>query len=227
LSGLDATVPVGADAPVYDVPVEVLANAMTASTDSRDITIGDDTPQVELPAAGGLEATALPKMPKLGALPGRGTARSDMDDPISGLLGGMGGEGGLSMLTGLLGGLGGGSLLDGLLGGLGGGSPLSAVTGQLPTGAAALPAVPTALPAAPAPIAAPRIAAPAMPGLDNLRGVFSGNLFQAPSLGRLPVQTPALAGVAAPKLPADVDGSTSLADTQSQLAGAFGHLPIG
>ncbi|CRK60665.1 hypothetical protein [Alloactinosynnema sp. L-07] len=185
LNGIDLAAPVGADAPVYDVPVEVVAEAMTYSTDTRDITVGEDGPQVELPQAGGLEAAALPRMPKLGSLPGRGTARSDVANPFGAL--------NLDAIKGLTGSLGGNNL--------GGGLP-----GQRP---------------------APRFAAPAMPGLDNLRGVFSGNLFQAPSLGRLPVQTPALAGVQAPELPADVDGRSSLADTQSQLAGAFGHFPIG
>ncbi|WP_436492966.1 beta strand repeat-containing protein [Actinokineospora sp. HUAS TT18] len=188
LNGLDLTAPVGVDAPVYDVPVEVLAEAMTYSTDTRDITVGEDGPQLELPQAGGMEAAALPKLPKLGSLPGRGTARADSANPLGGLLGGLGG---LNTVSGLLGG-----------NTLGGGLPIPSQT-------------------------APRFAAPAMPGLDNLRGVFSGNLFQAPSLDRLPVQTPALAGLNAPALPADVDGERSLADTQSQLAGAFGHFPIG
>jgi hypothetical protein len=208
LSGIDGTLPVGVQAPIYDVPVEVLADAMTESTNSTEMIVGEQGPQLALPQAGGLEATSLPRLPG-------SQARSAAGDPISSLLGGL---------------LGGNDLLGGLLGGLGGGG----LTGRsLPVAAPALPltGLPIALPTSGLPLslptglptAAPRFAAPAMPGLDNLAGVFSGNLVQAPSLNRLPVQTPAVAGMAGPAaLPTIISGGGSLADTQSKLAGVFG-----
>ncbi|SDI58404.1 Small secreted domain [Actinokineospora alba] len=231
LSGIDGDLPIGVNAPIYDVPVEVLAEAMTFATNESNITVGEDTPQLDLPQAGGLEATTLPSMPRLGSLPMAGNARTGAADPISGLLGGLLGGG-------MLGGLGTDSL-SGMTGGLGGapsiqeplaGDPLSGVsgvTGQLNGKKVNLPA-PTA------PKTTPRFAAPAMPGLDNLRGVFTGDLFQAPKLDKLPVQTPALAGlktpVALPTAAAPRTGAPalpSLDDTKAKLAGVFGHFPIG
>ncbi|MBC6449176.1 beta strand repeat-containing protein [Actinokineospora xionganensis] len=238
LSGIDGDLPIGVNAPIYDVPVEVLAEAMTFATNESNITVGEDTPQLDLPQAGGLEATTLPSMPRLGSLPMAGNARTGAADPLSGLLGGLLGGAGGGSLSGLPGGFGPDSL-SGMTGGLGGapsiqepvtGDPLSGltgVTGQLNGKKVNLPA-----PTAPKP--APRFAAPAMPGLDNLRGVFSGDLFQAPKLDKLPVQTPALAGlkapVALPATPAPRTGAPalpSLDDTKAKLAGVFGHFPIG
>ncbi|MGH3861257.1 hypothetical protein, partial [Actinokineospora sp.] len=241
LSGIDGDLPIGINAPIYNVPVEILAEAMTFATNESNITVGEDTPQLELPQTGGLEATSLPSMPRLGSLPMAGKARTGAADPLSGLLGGLGGG---DMLGGLLGGFGTDSL-SGVTGGVPSiqepmaGNPLAGltgVTGELNGKKVNLPA-----PTAPKP-AAPRFAAPAMPGLDNLRGVFSGDLFQAPKLDKLPVQTPALADLktpaiaglktpvalptaAAPRTPAPA--LPSLDDTKAKLAGVFGHFPIG
>jgi trimeric autotransporter adhesin len=60
LSGIDATLPVGVDAPVYDVPVEVLAQAMTESANNSDLTVGEGEPQVNLPMSGGILPTEVP-----------------------------------------------------------------------------------------------------------------------------------------------------------------------
>jgi trimeric autotransporter adhesin len=88
LSGLDATVPVGANAPVYDVPVEVLAQAMTESANNSDLEVGEGEPQVNLPISGGLAPTEVPSFMR--AMP-----RSN--DPVSGSFSGV--------LTGFAGGL--------------------------------------------------------------------------------------------------------------------------
>lgn len=239
LSGFDGDLPIGINLPIYDVPVEILAEAMTFATNESNITVGEDSPQLDLPQSGALEATTLPSMPRLGALPMAGNARTGAVDPFSALLGGLlGGASGFDMAGGLLG-HGGVDSLSGVTGGLGGvpsiqepldGNPLagvSGVTGKLNGKKVNLPA-----PTAPKP--APRFAAPVMPGLDNLRGVFKGDLFQAPKLDKLPVQTPALAGlktpVALPTAPAPrtgVPALPSLDDTKAKLAGVFGHFPIG
>lgn len=238
LSGFDGDLPIGINLPIYDVPVEILAEAMTFATNESNITVGEDSPQLDLPQSGALEATTLPSMPRLGALPMAGNARTGAVDPISGLLGGLLGGLGTDSLSGVTGGLGTDSL-SGVTGGLGGapsiqepldGNPLagvSGVTGKLNGKKVNLPA-----PTAPKP--APRFAAPVMPGLDNVRGVFTGDLFQAPKLDKLPVQTPALAGlktpVALPTAPAPRTAAPalpSLDDTKAKLAGVFGHFPIG
>jgi trimeric autotransporter adhesin len=62
LSGIDATLPVGANVPVYDVPVEVLAQAMTESANNSDLQVGEGEPQVNLPIGGGLAPTEVPSL---------------------------------------------------------------------------------------------------------------------------------------------------------------------
>jgi trimeric autotransporter adhesin len=70
LSGLDATMPIPAEVPIYDVPVEILAEAVTNSANTSDISAGEDASGLALPDLGGLGATELPTMPKtLPALP--------------------------------------------------------------------------------------------------------------------------------------------------------------
>jgi hypothetical protein len=94
LSGLDATLPAGVDALVYNVPVEVLADAMSAGTNSSDFTTGESAPAVDLDtngATGGLGATELPKFPDL-------TGSSRAGSPLPGL-GGFGDV--LGLLLGL------------------------------------------------------------------------------------------------------------------------------
>ncbi|HEV7650663.1 MAG TPA: hypothetical protein VGP26_21155 [Actinophytocola sp.] len=61
LSGIDGTVPVGADAPIYDVPVEVLAAAVADSSNVSDLSVGEGASQLDLPVnGGGMSPTDLP-----------------------------------------------------------------------------------------------------------------------------------------------------------------------
>jgi hypothetical protein len=62
LSGMDATVPVGANAPIYDVPVEVLAQAIAESANTSDIQVGEGEPQINAPISGGIAPTEVPSL---------------------------------------------------------------------------------------------------------------------------------------------------------------------
>lgn len=63
LSGIDTTVPLGAGAPVYDVPVEVLAQAITDSANVSYLAVGEDAGQLDLPRSGsGMPATEVPAL---------------------------------------------------------------------------------------------------------------------------------------------------------------------
>jgi hypothetical protein len=81
LSGLDATFPVGANAPVYDVPVEVIAEAMTQSANNSDIEVGEGGSQINLPISGGIAPTEVPTFMR--------GARSMSDDPATGVFSGV------------------------------------------------------------------------------------------------------------------------------------------
>ena len=80
LSGMDATVPVAANAPIYDVPVEVLAQALTESTNTSAIQVGEGEPQVNLPVSGGIAPTEVPSLMR---------ARSMSADPMQGSFSGV------------------------------------------------------------------------------------------------------------------------------------------
>ncbi|GAA2990854.1 beta strand repeat-containing protein [Actinokineospora diospyrosa] len=211
LNGIHLTGPIRGNAPVYDVPVEVAADAITSASQVNTTTVGehgaDDETPLRLPTVGGLGVTELPFNGVFGGLP---MQRSYSSTPLDGLLGG----GGLptSNLTGGLptsnltgGGLPTGNLTGGLLGG--GGLPS---TGGLTS----------TLPVHGIPTGRSRADVPGLSTLptDNLTGAFSGNLFQAPSLHQLPVQTPALSGIDATSA---LPGVSSLTDTQSRLANLF------
>ncbi len=86
LSGIDGTLPVGANVPVYDVPVEVLARAFTESFHASELEVGENESQINLPVHGGLEATELPSLLP-SALPSRG--RSMPADPFAGAFSGV------------------------------------------------------------------------------------------------------------------------------------------
>ncbi|WP_026316548.1 beta strand repeat-containing protein [Actinokineospora enzanensis] len=262
LSGIDLTAPVKGNAPVRDVPVEVLADALTSATQSSDLTVGEhhDTDQdgaLRLPEAGGLGVTEVPSL--LSGLPMARSAmpRSAMGNPLGNPLGGLLGGGSSNPLTSpLTGGLSTGSLtgalptsdlLHGLpvggglpvAGGLANGLPMAGglpVAGDL-TGGLPVHVVPgvgrssvsrSGVPSLPAVPALPAVSS--VPGLDNLSGAFAGNLFEAPSLGHLPVQAPiqapALNGVQTPALSgldatSALPGVSSLTDTRSRLANLF------
>jgi trimeric autotransporter adhesin len=92
LSGLDATLPVGANAPVYDVPVEVLARAITESANTSNLQVGEGESQLNAPIQGGIAPTDVPSL--------RRGARSMSDDPTQGVFSGV--LTGLPGLAGLL-----------------------------------------------------------------------------------------------------------------------------
>ncbi|SDC81093.1 beta strand repeat-containing protein [Actinokineospora iranica] len=101
LSGLSHSIPVGTDAPLYNVPNEVIAEAMTNASHDSDITVGEDEPQFKLPPTGALPATALPKVPNPAELRGlfgrqEQVAVRSVDDPLTAVVKGMTGERGLA-----------------------------------------------------------------------------------------------------------------------------------
>jgi len=81
LSGMDATVPVGANVPVYDVPVEVLAQAITESANSSNLQVGEGEPQLDAPVHGGIAPTEVPSLMR--------GARTMSDDPAQGTFSGV------------------------------------------------------------------------------------------------------------------------------------------
>ncbi|MGW5051215.1 beta strand repeat-containing protein, partial [Actinokineospora sp. NPDC004072] len=91
LSGHNARLPVNTEAPVFDVPVEVLADAIADGKQNTDVTAGEKEPMgITLPKTGTLEATKTPPMPNLSALPypgGHRMSRFAQPDPLSTLLG--------------------------------------------------------------------------------------------------------------------------------------------
>ncbi|MFI7677138.1 beta strand repeat-containing protein [Actinophytocola sp. NPDC049390] len=82
LSGIDGTLPIGVNAPVYDVPVEVLAQAMTEAVNNSDLQVGDAEPQLHLPVSGGMSPTELPTF-----APQRSAPEDDFRGVFTGVLG--------------------------------------------------------------------------------------------------------------------------------------------
>jgi hypothetical protein len=80
LSGLDATVPAEANAPIYNVPVEVLAQAITESTNTSDIQVGEGEPPIIFPISGGIAPTEVPSFTR---------ARTMSKDPVQGTFSGV------------------------------------------------------------------------------------------------------------------------------------------
>lgn len=217
LSGIDGTVPAGVNAPVYDVPVEILAQALTESAYVSDIEIGEGTPQLELPVSGGMAPTELPSIaPQQRSMPST--------DGFSGVFSGV--------LTGFAGGL----------NGMPGQDAVNGVTNQVnqvPGDVHTLPAPASAsrshefgevpsvgsltgtLPISPA--ALTNVGGRSLPADTPFTGdLFDVPVLQAPQVGTLPVQTP---GVQAPVV-SDMDQS-SLDATRAALAGLFATHPIG
>jgi hypothetical protein len=215
LSGLDGTLPAGANLSMFGVPVEVIAEAVAGATNTQNFTVGEAEPMVDMAldgdTTGGLPATEVPRLPMLAEFASlTEQPRTDVPSvpglgPVTGLLGG---------LTGALGGggLGGGALPTGLpaggptgaVSGLTGGLPsldmLNAVTGGL--GKGGLPVAPEA----------------GLPGVSHLRH-------------RLP-QLPALPGtahtMAVPKVGAPVPALPGLGPVTGLLGSLFGGggLPL-
>ncbi|MBB4906670.1 hypothetical protein [Actinophytocola algeriensis] len=84
LSGLDATLPAGANGPYYDIPVEVLAKAMTESANTSDLRAGEGEVQMlRLPAEGVMSATELPSFSSPRSMPAQ-----DLRGAFTGVLSG-------------------------------------------------------------------------------------------------------------------------------------------
>jgi trimeric autotransporter adhesin len=82
LSGMDLTQPVGADVPIYNVPFEVIARAITESADNSAVKVGEGEPQLYMPVDHGIAPTEVPTFM-------RGARSVDpAQGAISGVLGG-------------------------------------------------------------------------------------------------------------------------------------------
>lgn len=64
-SGTDLTVPVGVNAPIYDVPAEILAEAVANATNATDLTVGEEGPQLDLPISDPSLALPVTSMPRI------------------------------------------------------------------------------------------------------------------------------------------------------------------
>jgi hypothetical protein len=98
LSGLDATMPVGANAPIYDIPVEVLAQAMTESANNSDLQVGEGDSHLSLPMSGGMPPTELPSFAAQRSMPAD-DFRGAFTGVLSGFAGGMTGLPGKDQVT--------------------------------------------------------------------------------------------------------------------------------
>lgn len=65
VSGTDLTLPVGVNAPIYDVPAEVLAEAVANATNATNLTVGEEGPQVDLPISDPSLALPVTSMPRI------------------------------------------------------------------------------------------------------------------------------------------------------------------
>ncbi|MFC4854931.1 hypothetical protein [Actinophytocola glycyrrhizae] len=86
LSGMDDTVPAAVNAPIYDVPVDVLARAMAESANNSDLQVGESDSHLTLPVTGVLSPTELPSF---AALPSFAPQRSVPSDDVHGTFTGM------------------------------------------------------------------------------------------------------------------------------------------
>ncbi|HEX6359719.1 hypothetical protein [Actinophytocola sp.] len=83
LSGIDATTPVAARAPLYNVPIEILAQAITESANWDSLKVGESSePQFDLAANnGGIAPTEVPSFSR--------QARTMPADPVQGVFSGI------------------------------------------------------------------------------------------------------------------------------------------
>ena len=64
LSGVDGQLPVGAVAQVYDLPLELIAEATSMTQNTTDVSVAEQEPQINLPIDGSeMPVTELPKTP--------------------------------------------------------------------------------------------------------------------------------------------------------------------
>lgn len=83
LSGVEKVVPLGAVAQVYDIPLPILAHAMTAAPNNTLVKVDDTAPLVDLPVGGG--GLPINKLPSLRGLMATHKARTDVPASVSGL----------------------------------------------------------------------------------------------------------------------------------------------
>jgi hypothetical protein len=213
LSGIDATLPLGADVPVYKLPVEVVAEALAEGTNASDFTVGDADPTINTALSGdSVDGLGITQMPKL--LSPSGNARTAA--PVPGL-GGLGNLGGLMGLFRLLGGLPGG--LPGGAGGL----PVGGLTGGLPGGAGGLPVggLTGGLP-----VGGLTGGAGGLP-VGGLTGGLPGGAGGVPVDADLPVVNGLTGGLSGGggDLTSAVPGVGMLSATPSLVSGGFGRIP--
>ncbi|MDQ3578497.1 MAG: hypothetical protein M3443_13060, partial [Actinomycetota bacterium] len=91
LSSINSQTPVLANLPIYDVPLELLADSMTYERRVSPIVASDEMPNIKNLPVGGLEATQMPSL-------SRASLPASKSDPMGDLLGG------LTQGSGLLGG---------------------------------------------------------------------------------------------------------------------------
>jgi hypothetical protein len=83
LSGLNKVVPVGVVAQVFNIPLPILAHAMTAAPNNTVVKVDDTAPLVDLPIGGG--GLPINKLPSLRGLLASHQARTDAPVALSGL----------------------------------------------------------------------------------------------------------------------------------------------
>ncbi|ALG14399.1 beta strand repeat-containing protein [Kibdelosporangium phytohabitans] len=70
LSGVAQAIPVGTVVQIFDIPVPVLAHAITVAPNNTVVKVDDTAPIIDLPIGGsGLAADKLPRLPQRGLLP--------------------------------------------------------------------------------------------------------------------------------------------------------------
>ncbi|GAB3913367.1 hypothetical protein GCM10029964_122770 [Kibdelosporangium lantanae] len=83
LSGVEKVVPVGVVTQVYNIPLPILAHAMTAAPNATFVKADDTAPLVDLPVGGG--GLPINKLPSLRGLVASHKARTDVPASVSGL----------------------------------------------------------------------------------------------------------------------------------------------
>jgi hypothetical protein len=101
LSGMDATLPVGANFPVYDVPVEVLAKAIAESANTSNLQAGEEEFQLNAPVHGGIAPTELPTLMRGARAMPADPAQGMFSGVLTGFAGGMTGVPGQDQVGGL------------------------------------------------------------------------------------------------------------------------------
>jgi trimeric autotransporter adhesin len=86
LSGINKVVPVGVVAQVFNIPIPIVAHALTAAPNTTIVKTDETGPIFDLPiGGGGLPINKLPTLPGRGLLPGKSQSRTDLPVTTSGL----------------------------------------------------------------------------------------------------------------------------------------------